>query len=149
MDFFNTLNGWKVLVVDDEQDNSMVAKLLLEMAGALVDTAVNGKEGLSKIRADRPHFVLCDLSMPVMDGWSVIREMNQDRALSDIPVIALTAHAMSGDRERAIQAGFANYISKPLDPDKFINQLVNLVVNVPQLKKIKETLNTGEVIKQG
>jgi two-component system, cell cycle response regulator DivK len=76
------------------------------------------------------------LSMPVMDGWRLIHELNIDRTLRDIPVIALTAHAMSGDRERAIQAGFVNYLTKPLDPDKFIQQLLNLLVDLPELNDL-------------
>src|SRR5690349_11576246 len=114
--------GWRVLVVDDEQDSLEVARMMLELAGATVLTAINGQEGLAMVDKTRPHFILSDLSMPVMDGWHMMRELSLDRRTNEIPVIALTAHAMSGDRERAMQAGFANYISKPLDPDKFITQ---------------------------
>ena len=126
--------GWCVLVVDDEQDSLEVARMMLELAGAQVLTAVNGEEGLAMVDKIRPHFILSDLSMPVMDGWHMMRELSIDRRTNEIPVIALTAHAMSGDRERAMQAGFANYISKPLDPDKFITQLLNIVIETPELR---------------
>ena len=126
--------GWCVLVVDDEQDSLEVARMMLELAGAKVLTATNGQEGLEMIDKVRPHFILSDLSMPVMDGWHMMRELSLDRRTNEIPVVALTAHAMSGDRERAMQAGFANYISKPLDPDKFITQLLNIVTETPELR---------------
>jgi CheY-like chemotaxis protein len=126
--------GWRVVVVDDEEDSQIVAAMMLEMAGAEVLTANNGREGLSVIRNNRPHLVISDLSMPELDGWGMMRELNMDRTTMDIPVVALTAHAMVGDRERAIQAGFTNYISKPLDPEKFLNQLAALVAAVPSLR---------------
>jgi CheY-like chemotaxis protein len=128
--------GWRVVVVDDEEDSQMVAVMMLQMAGAEVLTADNGREGLSVIRNSRPHLVISDLSMPELDGWGMMRELNMDRTTMDIPVIALTAHAMVGDRERAIHAGFTNYITKPLDPEKFLSQLASLVSEVPGLREM-------------
>jgi CheY-like chemotaxis protein len=133
--------GWRVLVVDDEPDSLEVARMMLEMAGAYVLTATNGKEGLASVDKERPHFILSDLSMPEMDGWHMMQELNRERSTADIPVIALTAHAMSGDRERAMQAGFVNYIPKPLDPDKFINQLLNIVTETPELRAVLPNSN--------
>ena len=130
--------GWRVVVVDDEEDSQIVAAMMLEMAGAEVLTANNGREGLSVIRNNRPHLVISDLSMPELDGWGMMRELNMDRTTMDIPVVALTAHAMVGDRERAIQAGFTNYISKPLDPEQFLNQLAALVAAVPSLRDMMQ-----------
>lgn len=132
----DALEGWTVLVVDDEDDSREVAQLMLEMAGATVLMAVDGKQALAKVAECRPHFILSDLSMPEMDGWRLMKELNRDRATAHIPVIALTAHAMTGDRERAIEAGFVNYITKPLDPDKFLWQLVNLLVDIPVLNEL-------------
>lgn len=126
------LNGWHVLVVDDEEDSLAVASMLLEMAGAEVVTANNGLEALERVKEHSPRFILSDLSMPEMDGWRLMLELNRNRATTHIPVIALTAHAMSGDRQRAIEAGFVNYLTKPLDPDKFIEQLLNLLVEIPE-----------------
>ncbi len=71
--------------------------------------------------------------MPVMDGWGMIYKLKNNRALMDIPVIALTAHAMVGDRERAIGAGFHNYLTKPLTATTFIHDLVKLLVEIPDL----------------
>jgi two-component system, cell cycle response regulator DivK len=128
-------NGWRVLVVDDELDNLDIAFRLLKKAGAIVQTAEDGKEALNMVHSFRPDFVLSDLSMPVMDGWLLKDAMGKDRRTLDIPVIALTAHAMPGDRERAIQAGFVNYITKPLDVDKFINNLVRILVDIPEFER--------------
>lgn len=114
----------------------MVATMMLEMAGANVIQASNGREALEAIRDHHPRFILSDLSMPEMDGWQLVRELQHDRATMEIPIIALTAHAMSGDRERAIMAGFTNYLTKPLDPDKFLQQLLNLLVEIPELEQL-------------
>lgn len=128
------LENWNVLVVDDEEDSLAVACMLLEMAGANVATASNGREALASVQEKRPDFILSDLSMPEMDGWRLMYQLNRERSTLEIPVIALTAHAISGDRQRAIQAGFTNYIAKPLDPDKFIEQLLALLVEIPNLR---------------
>lgn len=125
------LAGQKILVVDDEPDSLEVASLLLEMCGAEVVTATNGKEGLEAVRQHRPIFVISDLSMPVMSGWQMLHALKTDRATIDVPVVALTAHAMTGDRQRAIAAGFHNYLTKPLRPDTFIRDLLNVVMDTP------------------
>jgi CheY-like chemotaxis protein len=127
------LKDWDVLVVDDEIDSLEVASRLMRLAGANVVTATNGKEALELVSKVKPRFILTDLSMPVMDGWELLHQLKQERETLDIPVIALTAHAMSGDRDRAIAAGFHNHISKPLDPTKFVKQLVNLLIDIPEL----------------
>ena len=72
--------------------------------------------------------------MPEMDGWALLTKLKEERDTLEIPVIALTAHTMPGDRERAIVAGFHNHISKPLDPTRFISQLMHIVVDIPELK---------------
>ena len=122
------LSGWRALVVDDEFDSRMVASILLQDAGAQVIEAENGREAWDILQSQRPSFVLTDLSMPVMDGWRLVAEINKDRTLAMTPVIALTAHAMVGDRERALAAGFSNHITKPLSPEKFIGQLLSILL---------------------
>ena len=125
--------GWTVLVVDDEPDSLDVASTLLEMAGVVVLTARNGKDGLEKARAHRPHFIISDLSMSEMSGWEMLKHLKEDVATQNIPVIALTAHAMRGDRERAVAAGFHNYLTKPLRPETFISDVLKLLVDIPQM----------------
>jgi CheY-like chemotaxis protein len=127
------LKDWDIVVIDDEEDSLMVADLMLKEYGANTHTAWNGEEGLKLIAEVRPKFVISDLSMPVMDGWGVIKQMQQDGALKDIPAIALTAHAMVGDREKAVSAGFHNYLIKPLTVETFIQDLVNLLLDIPEL----------------
>lgn len=127
------LEGWNIVVLDDEDDSLEVAEVILIEYGANVYSAPNGKEGLDIVRDVKPHFVISDLSMPVMDGWGFIHAMKADRALSEIPVIALTAHAMIGDRERAISAGFHNYLTKPLTVASFMGDLLKLLIDIPEL----------------
>ena len=127
------LQGWNIVVIDDEEDSLMVAQVILDEYGANTHTASNGEEGLTLIRTVRPKFVISDLSMPVLDGWGLIHEMQNDPVLKDLPAIALTAHAMVGDRERAVSAGFHNYLTKPLTVETFIQDLVNLLVVIPEL----------------
>lgn len=129
----NLLAGWRIVVIDDEDDSLEVARFILDFYGADVHTGQNGREGLELVKKIRPKFVISDLSMPIMDGWEFIREMKNNLATADIPVIALTAHAMSGDRERAIAVGFHNYLTKPLTATTFIHDLVKLLVDIPLL----------------
>lgn len=127
------LSNWDIVVIDDEEDSLMVARVILNAYGANLYTAENGQEGLDIIREIQPKLVITDLSMPVLDGWGVIEAVRNDRRLMDIPVIALTAHAMIGDRERAISAGFHNYLTKPLTVETFMQDLVNLIIDIPVL----------------
>jgi CheY-like chemotaxis protein len=116
--------GWRVLLVDDEDDSLGVAQYLFEFYGAEIYTAVNGQEGLTQARQHRPDFIISDLSMPQVDGWNMLKQLRQDAALSQIPIIALTAHALRGDRERVLEAGFDNYLTKPLNVTTFIWDLL-------------------------
>ena len=125
----NILQGQKVLVIDDEPDSLLVATTLLQMYGVNVLQAINGEEGLEVAKSERPIFIISDISMPKMSGWELVNELKKDRATIDIPVIALTAHAMAGDRNRAIAAGFHNYLTKPLQPETFINDLLKVVMD--------------------
>jgi CheY-like chemotaxis protein len=130
-DPIHLLRSQKILVIDDEPDSLEVATMLLEMYQAEVITATNGHEGLAAARKHHPLFIISDLSMPEMSGWEMLDALKQERTTLDIPVIALTAHAMEGDRNRAIAAGFHNYLTKPLRPDTFIRDLLKIVVDIP------------------
>jgi CheY-like chemotaxis protein len=127
------LAGWDIVVIDDDPDSLEVASIILDNYGANVHNATDGAEGIEVIRKVRPRFVISDISMPVMDGWGVIHTMKNDADLIDIPAIALTAHAMYGDRERAIVAGFNNYLTKPLTANTFIYDLLKLLMDIPDL----------------
>ncbi len=113
-------NKWTVLIVDDEPDNRVIAEKVLLYSGAKVHTAVHGEDGLDKLEQLNPSFILLDLSMPVMDGWEMLKLLRSNSVTASIPVIALTAHAMAGDREKVMEAGFNGYIAKPFRLGSFI-----------------------------
>lgn len=140
LDTRNILQGQKILVVDDEPDNLEVVSILLEMCDAVVITAANGQEAVEMTRKHQPRFIISDLSMPVMSGWEMIHILKNDRSTMDIPIIALTAHTMVGDRQRALAAGFHNYLSKPLRPETFIKDLLQLVIDTPQIAELLTTV---------
>ncbi len=130
------LTQWIVLVVDDEPDSLEVAARILRHYGAEVIIAGDGKEALKKLVTVRPTLIISDLSMPTLDGWGLIYELKRNRVTIDIPVIALTAHAMVGDRTRAISAGFHNYLTKPLTPATFLKDLLRLLVDLPEFAEV-------------
>ena len=107
-----------ILVVDDKSVSRELIRELLEASGHVVQEAVNGADALDLIRRQAPDLVFLDLQMPVQDGFSVIRELRNDRRFPKLPVVAVTASAMIGDRERAIAAGFDSYIAKPINLDE-------------------------------
>jgi CheY-like chemotaxis protein len=127
--------GWTILVIDDEPDSIKLLELLLARTGAAVISAVNGAEGLRLAREHLPKLILSDLSMPEMSGWAFVEALRADAQLAHIPVIALTAHAMSGDREKVLGAGFQNYLTKPLKPRTFNDDLVALLMQIPELAR--------------
>ncbi len=126
---------WDVLIVDDEPDNVGVAEKVLVFNGAKVRTACDGIEGLIRLEERRPTFVLLDLSMPHMDGWEMLRRLRSNPETSDLIVIAVTAHAMIGDAERAMEAGFDGYITKPFRLADFLPQIKDFY---HQAKRLKE-----------
>jgi two-component system, cell cycle response regulator DivK len=136
------LRDWNVMVVDDEVDSLEVASRILRHYGAKVASAGNGREALEMVRKVHPRFIVSDLSMPVMDGWGLLYELKLERDTMEIPVIALTAHAMVGDRQRAIEAGFHNYLTKPLTASTFMSELLRLLLDIPLLAA---ELSSGEV----
>jgi two-component system cell cycle response regulator DivK len=109
----------RVLLVEDNEDNQDMMKFLLERAGYVVLTANTGREALVTARREKPDIILMDLSMPEMDGWTAAKEMKKDPELVNIPLIAVTAHTLPGDRRKAIDSGFESYISKPINVRMF------------------------------
>jgi two-component system cell cycle response regulator DivK len=104
----------RVLYVEDNEDNVYMLKRRLERAGFEVLVASDGEEGVAIARDQRPDLILMDLSLPVLDGWEATRRLKAAEETRGIPVIALSAHAMPGDRERALDAGCDDYDSKPV-----------------------------------
>ena len=116
----------KILVVEDVDLNRELAVQLLEEDYRVIE-AVNGQEGLDLAERERPDLILMDLSLPVMDGWEATRRIKANPELRGIPVIALTAHAMVGDREKAMAAGCDDYLVKPLDENELFDKVARLV----------------------
>jgi len=111
-----------VLIVDDEPNNVALIEMAIEDSDLPVDvaTARNGAEAIDRVLALRPAVIFMDLKMPVLDGWEATRRLKADPATAGIPVIALTAQAMRGDRERALAIGCDDYLPKPIDVRQFI-----------------------------
>jgi CheY-like chemotaxis protein len=110
-----------LLLVEDNKPNRRMVKRKLSTNGFEVIEAGDGKEALERVREDRPDLVLMDLSLPRMDGWEVTSRINNDEEISNIPVVALTAHAQPADRESALEAGCRDYLSKPVDFDELFS----------------------------
>jgi len=104
-----------VLYIDDTENNRILVTRRLEKKGYQVVTAENAGQGLALAASSLPDLILMDMGMPDVDGWSATRELKADTRLRHIPVIALTAHAMQGDREKALEAGCDDYETKPFD----------------------------------
>ncbi len=109
------MSSHRILIVEDNPDNrTLITDILTAMDYGVIE-AVDGEQGVTKAAEERPDLILMDLSLPQMDGWTATRNIKANEALAHIPIIALTAHAMIGDREKALEAGCDDYISKPID----------------------------------
>ena len=113
----------RVAVIEDNPDNRLLVEAILDDEYELIEFD-NGPQALEELPASPPDLVLLDISLPGMDGTEVLRKMRSDPRLAEVPAIALTAHAMLGDRERFLAAGFDDYVSKPLvDEDLLLNAI--------------------------
>lgn len=120
-------SGKTVLLVEDNEDNRIVYSTILRHFGYRVTEALNGEEGIAKAHSEKPDLILMDMNMPVLDGWEATRRIKALPDLAGTPVIALTAHAMTGDRERAIEAGCTDYHTKPIEFPKLMSQLESIL----------------------
>ncbi len=118
--------GKILLVEDNEMNRDMLSRRLLRR-GYEVVIAVDGKEGVERAAADAPDLVVMDLNLPVIDGWQATRQIKAGPATRHIPVIALTSHAMAGDRERAMEAGCDDYDVKPIEFDRLLAKMEALL----------------------
>lgn len=112
-----------VLLVDDEPDNVEVIEDAIEFGGLAVKSAGNGQQALEVLKEFKPDLILLDLSMPVMDGWETRKRIQENPDTRNIPVVALTAHAMVGDKERVLGAGFSGYVAKPINVATFVQDV--------------------------
>ena len=116
----------KILIVDDTEWNRDLLVQLLEDDYDLVQ-AVNGEEGVEKAQAEKPDLILMDLGMPVMDGWEATRRIKANGELKNIPIIAVTSHAMVGDEVHAREAGCDDYVPKPIDETELMEKMKKLL----------------------
>ena len=117
----------KVLLVEDNEMNRDILSRRLSRRGYVVVFAMDGVQGIEMARSEKPDIILMDMSLPVMDGWEATRHVKSDDAMRNVPVIALTAHTMSGDREKALAAGCDDYDTKPVELDRLIGKIERLL----------------------
>jgi CheY-like chemotaxis protein len=117
----------KILLVEDNEMNRDMLSRRLERKGYDVAIAVDGGQGVSMARAEAPDLILMDMSLPVLDGWEATRQLKATPDTAGIPIIALTAHAMSGDREKALQAGCDDYDTKPIEFPRLLEKMQTLL----------------------
>ncbi len=113
----------KILLVEDNEMNRDMLSRRLTKRGHEVVIAVDGQEGVNMASSEGPEIILLDMSLPVMDGWEAARELKADEATRLIPIIALTAHAMAGDRERCLEAGCEDYDTKPIEFKRLLGKI--------------------------
>jgi len=117
----------KILLVEDNEMNRDMLSRRLERRGYQVVMAVDGAEGVAMAQAEMPDLILMDMSLPVLDGWEATRRIRQNPPTSSIPMVALTAHAMAGDREKAVEAGCDDYDTKPIELPRLLEKIEALL----------------------
>jgi two-component system cell cycle response regulator DivK len=113
----------KILVVEDNEDSRELVVKVLRNKGYIMVEAVDGEEAIEKVVSEKPDLILLDISIPKLDGYEVAKRLKGREDLRDIPIVAVTAHAMKGDREKVIAAGFEGYISKPVNVRELPDQV--------------------------
>lgn len=121
----------KILLVEDNEMNRDMLTRRLEKRGYTVVIAVDGGEGVAKAKAELPDLILMDMSLPVLDGWDATRQVKADPATAGIPVIALTAHAMESDRQKALGAGCDDFDTKPVELPRLLLKIEELLKKFP------------------
>ena len=120
----------KILLIEDNEMNRDMLSRRLERKGYTVVIATDGEEGVERARSEQPHLILMDMSLPVKDGWTATREIKGDVSLRMIPIIALTAHAMAGDKDKALEAGCDDYDTKPVEFQRLLAKIEALIGSV-------------------
>jgi CheY-like chemotaxis protein len=110
----------RILIVEDNMDTYELVHFILEKNGFETFLAVNGRDGVTAAQKQKPDLIIMDMAMPEMDGWTATAQIKRDKNLSSIPLLALTAHALPADRQRAMDAGCDEYITKPMDLDDLV-----------------------------
>jgi two-component system cell cycle response regulator DivK len=113
----------KILYIEDNEQNLYLVRYILESGGYTVIGARDGQEGIAAASRELPALILLDIQLPGMDGYAVSAKLRERPELADIPIVAVTSYAMTGDRERALEAGCTGYIEKPINPETFLSQI--------------------------
>ena len=121
----------KILIVEDNEMNRDMLSRRLERRGYTIAIAVDGGAGVEKAHTEAPDLILMDVSLPVMDGWEASRRIKGDPATAAIPIIALTAHAMTSDRDKSLKAGCNDYDTKPVELPRLLGKIEALLKNPP------------------
>jgi two-component system cell cycle response regulator len=119
--------GARILIIEDNPANLELMSYLLKAFGHTVSCATDGKAGIEAALGQLPDLILCDVQLPVLDGYEVARQLKAKAQTEGIPLIAATAFAMVGDREKLLAAGFDGYLSKPIEPETFVSQVEALL----------------------
>lgn len=117
----------KILIVEDNEMNRDMLSRRLKRKGYDVIMAVDGEQGVSMAKGEIPDIILMDMSLPIIDGWEATKQIKTNEATQSIPIIALTAHAMTGDREKAIEAGCDDYDTKPIELTRLLSKIEVLI----------------------
>jgi CheY-like chemotaxis protein len=117
----------RILLVEDNEMNRDMLSRRLERRGFTILIAVDGAQGVAMARSEAPQLILLDMSLPVLDGWEAARQLKADPKTQAIPIIALTAHAMAGDREKALEAGCDDYDTKPIELPRLLEKISALL----------------------
>lgn len=112
-----------ILVIEDNEQNLYLVRFILEKSGYRVHAAMDGQAGIDLADALKPDLILLDIQLPVMDGYDVARNLRSNPQISSIPIVAVTSHAMVGDRDKAMAAGCNGYIEKPINPETFMSEV--------------------------
>ena len=113
----------KILLIEDNEMNRDMLSRRLERKGFEVVIAVDGQQGIETVNSNRPDLILMDMSLPVMDGWEATRQLKANPDTKEIPIIGLSAHAMAGDREKAMDAGCDDYDTKPVELPRLLDKM--------------------------
>lgn len=125
------INMPKILLVEDNEMNRDMLSRRLSRKGYAVELAEDGNEGIAKTRTEKPDLILMDMSLPGLDGWEATRQIKADETIRDIPIIALTAHAMASDEQRAREAGCDDFDTKPIDLPRLLSKIEACLGNRP------------------
>lgn len=127
----------RILVIEDNPQNLELMTFLLKAFGYVTLSAVNGEDGLDVIRRERLDLIICDIHLPEMDGYEVAHELKRDPMFRRIPLVAVTALAMVGDREKVLAAGFDGYIDKPIEPRVFVKQVESFLSEKLKVRSVR------------